>query len=93
MLTVLAWHRQGRAFAPYLGQILGLSLSKSPGIYTWSCLRCFFTCLYYTIPVDEMSIGETLIWGVQKPDFWTGKRMMSNGLPKTPASGRAKALD
>jgi hypothetical protein len=41
----------------------------NPGIYTWSCLHCFFMCLYYTIPVDEMSIRESLILGVQKPDF------------------------
>jgi hypothetical protein len=69
VLAVLAWHHQGQALVPYLGQILGLSLSKSPGSYHWRCLPCSFMYLYYTIKLDEMSIGETLILGVQKPDF------------------------
>jgi len=41
MLDGLAWHYQGQAPALYFSQILGLSLSKSPGIYI-SLLLCAY---------------------------------------------------
>jgi hypothetical protein len=67
---MLAWYHQRRALAPYLGQFLGLSLPKSPGIYMWNCPRHFFMgLLLLTIVLDEMSIGESLISGFKEPCF------------------------
>ena len=31
------------------------------------------SALYYTIPLDEMSIRKTLIWGFEKPEIFLGK--------------------
>jgi hypothetical protein len=65
VLAVLSWHHQGRTLAPYLGQITWY--------LHWETLGCFFMCfLYYTKKLDEMSIRETLILGVQKPDLFLG---------------------
>jgi hypothetical protein len=65
VLAVLSWHRQRRTLAPYLGQITWYLHLETPG--------CFFMCfLYYTKKLDEMSIRETLILGVQKPDLFLG---------------------
>jgi hypothetical protein len=50
VLAVLAWHRQRRAFAPYLGQIVRCLL-ESP---------VFVHHTYYTTKVGEKSIGRTL---------------------------------